>query len=133
MCSWALGKVYKIDDAAKGQYDVCYKVTITGEVKGDTVQVQEAKMLPRSLRDQLFRSGREDCFASSRHLPDFISSDRLVFRSRHLAAMRLEHAIRTLLPKEDWYRCLIPNNLKVGRADARCYARPMGAAWLIRI
>jgi hypothetical protein len=38
------GKVYKIDDAAKVQDHVGHKVTITGEVKGDTIQVQEVKM-----------------------------------------------------------------------------------------
>ena len=38
------GKVYKIDDAAKMQDHVGHKVTITGEVKGDTIQVQEVKM-----------------------------------------------------------------------------------------
>jgi hypothetical protein len=38
------GKVYKIDDAAKVQDHVGHKVTITGEVKGDTIQIQEVKM-----------------------------------------------------------------------------------------
>jgi hypothetical protein len=38
------GKVYKIDDAAKVQDHIGHKVTITGEVKGDTIQVQEVKM-----------------------------------------------------------------------------------------
>ena len=38
------GKVYKIDDVAKVQDHVGHKVTITGEVKGDTIQVQEVKM-----------------------------------------------------------------------------------------
>jgi hypothetical protein len=38
------GKVYKIDDAAKVQDHVGHKVTITGEVKGDTIQVQDVKM-----------------------------------------------------------------------------------------
>jgi hypothetical protein len=38
------GKVYKVDDAAKVQDHVGHKVTITGEVKGDTIQVQEVKM-----------------------------------------------------------------------------------------
>jgi hypothetical protein len=37
------GKVYKIDDAAKVQDHVGHKVTITGEIKGDTIQVQEVK------------------------------------------------------------------------------------------
>jgi hypothetical protein len=38
------GKVYKIDDVARVQDHVGHKVTITGEVKGDTIQVQEVKM-----------------------------------------------------------------------------------------
>jgi hypothetical protein len=38
------GKVYRIDDASKVQDHVGHKVTITGEVKGDTIQVQEVKM-----------------------------------------------------------------------------------------
>jgi hypothetical protein len=38
------GKVYKISDPAKVQDHVGHKVTITGEVKGDTVDVQEVKM-----------------------------------------------------------------------------------------
>jgi len=38
------GKVYKIADAAKVQDHIGHKVTITGEVKGDTIQVQEVKM-----------------------------------------------------------------------------------------
>ena len=38
------GKVYKIDDVAKVQDHVGHKVTITGELKGDTIQVQEVKM-----------------------------------------------------------------------------------------
>jgi len=38
------GKVYKIDDASKVQGHVGHKVTITGELKGDTVQVESVKM-----------------------------------------------------------------------------------------
>jgi hypothetical protein len=38
------GKVYKIDDVTKVQDHVGHKVTITGELKGDTIQVQEVKM-----------------------------------------------------------------------------------------
>ena len=38
------GKVYKIDDAAKVQDHVGHKVTITGDVKGDTIQVESVKM-----------------------------------------------------------------------------------------
>jgi len=38
------GKVYKIDDASKVQDHVGHKVTITGELKGDTVQVASVKM-----------------------------------------------------------------------------------------
>ena len=38
------GKVYKIDDVAKVQDHVGRKVTINGEVRGDTIQVQEVKM-----------------------------------------------------------------------------------------
>jgi hypothetical protein len=38
------GKVYKIDDASKVQDHIGHKVTITGELKGDTVQVQDVKM-----------------------------------------------------------------------------------------
>ena len=38
------GKVYKIDDVAKVQDHVGHKVTITGELKGDTIQVQQVKM-----------------------------------------------------------------------------------------
>ena len=38
------GKVYKIDDVAKVQDHVGHKVTITGELKGDTVQVESVKM-----------------------------------------------------------------------------------------
>ena len=37
-------KVYKIDDASKVQDHIGHKVTITGELKGDTVQVQDVKM-----------------------------------------------------------------------------------------
>ena len=38
------GKVYKIDDASKVADHVGHKVTITGELKGDTVAVKEVKM-----------------------------------------------------------------------------------------
>jgi hypothetical protein len=38
------GKVYKIDDATKVADHVGHKVTITGDLKGDTVQVKEVKM-----------------------------------------------------------------------------------------
>ena len=38
------GKVYKIDDASKVQDHIGHKVTITGELKGETVQVQDVKM-----------------------------------------------------------------------------------------
>ena len=38
------GKVYKISDPAKVLDHVGHKVTITGEVKGDRVEVQEVKM-----------------------------------------------------------------------------------------
>lgn len=38
------GKVYKIDDASKVSDHVGHKVTITGELKGDTVQVESVKM-----------------------------------------------------------------------------------------
>ena len=38
------GKVYKIDDASKVQDHIGHKVTITGELKGDTVQVETVKM-----------------------------------------------------------------------------------------
>jgi Protein of unknown function (DUF5818) len=38
------GKVYKIDDASKVQDHIGHKVTITGELKGDTVQVESVKM-----------------------------------------------------------------------------------------
>jgi hypothetical protein len=38
------GQVYKIDDASKVQDHIGHKVTITGELKGDTVQVQDVKM-----------------------------------------------------------------------------------------
>jgi len=37
-------KVYKIDDLSKVQDHIGHKVTITGELKGDTVQVQDVKM-----------------------------------------------------------------------------------------
>ena len=38
------GKVYKIDDVSKVQDHIGHKVTITGELKGDTVQIQDVKM-----------------------------------------------------------------------------------------
>jgi Protein of unknown function (DUF5818) len=38
------GKVYKIDDASKVQDHIGHKVTITGELKGDTVEVDSVKM-----------------------------------------------------------------------------------------
>ena len=38
------GKVYKIDDASKVADHVGHKVTITGELKGDTVNVESVKM-----------------------------------------------------------------------------------------
>jgi hypothetical protein len=38
------GKVYKIDDAAKVQDHLGHEVTITGELKGDTVHVESVKM-----------------------------------------------------------------------------------------
>ena len=38
------GKVYKIDDASKVQDHIGHKVTITGELKGDTVQVESVKI-----------------------------------------------------------------------------------------
>ena len=38
------GKVYKIDDTSKVADHVGHKVTITGELKGDTVAVKEVKM-----------------------------------------------------------------------------------------
>jgi Protein of unknown function (DUF5818) len=38
------GKVYKIDDTSKVADHVGHKVTITGELKGDTVQVESVKM-----------------------------------------------------------------------------------------
>ena len=38
------GKVYKIDDSSKVQDHIGHKVTITGELKGDTLQVQDVKM-----------------------------------------------------------------------------------------
>jgi hypothetical protein len=37
-------KIYKIDDASKVQDHIGHKVTITGELKGDTVQVETVKM-----------------------------------------------------------------------------------------
>jgi len=38
------GKVYKIDDTSKVTDHVGHKVTIVGELKGDTVEVKEVKM-----------------------------------------------------------------------------------------
>lgn len=38
------GKVYKVDDAAKVQDHLGHEVTITGELKGDTVHVESVKM-----------------------------------------------------------------------------------------
>jgi hypothetical protein len=38
------GKVYKIDDASKVADHIGHKVTIVGELKGDTVKVEEVKM-----------------------------------------------------------------------------------------
>jgi hypothetical protein len=38
------GKIYKIDDASKVQDHIGHKVTISGELKGDTVQVDSVKM-----------------------------------------------------------------------------------------
>ena len=38
------GKVYKIDDASKVADHVGHKVTITGEMKGDTIEVADVKM-----------------------------------------------------------------------------------------
>ena len=38
------GKVYKIDDAAKVQEHLGHEVTITGEMKDDTITVQDVKM-----------------------------------------------------------------------------------------
>jgi len=38
------GKVYKIDDASKVADHIGHKVTITGELKGDTVNVESVKM-----------------------------------------------------------------------------------------
>ena len=38
------GKVYKIEDTSKVQDHIGHKVTITGELKGDTVQVESVKM-----------------------------------------------------------------------------------------
>jgi hypothetical protein len=37
-------KVYKIEDTSKVQDHIGHKVTITGELKGDTVQVERVKM-----------------------------------------------------------------------------------------
>ena len=38
------GKVYKIEDTSKVQDHIGHKVTITGELKGDTVQVESVKI-----------------------------------------------------------------------------------------
>ena len=38
------GKVYKIDDTSKVADHIGHKVTITGDLKGDTVHVEEVKM-----------------------------------------------------------------------------------------
>jgi len=38
------GKVYKIDDASKVADHVGHKVTISGDIKGDTVHVESVKM-----------------------------------------------------------------------------------------
>lgn len=38
------GKVYKIDDASKVQDHIGHKVTITGEMKGDSVSIEDVKM-----------------------------------------------------------------------------------------
>jgi hypothetical protein len=38
------GKVYKVDDAAKLQDHLGHDVTITGDLKGDTITVQDVKM-----------------------------------------------------------------------------------------
>ena len=38
------GKVYKIDDASKVADHLGHEVTITGELKGDTVKVESVKM-----------------------------------------------------------------------------------------
>ena len=38
------GNVYKIEDTSKVQDHIGHKVTITGELKGDTVQVESVKM-----------------------------------------------------------------------------------------
>ena len=38
------GKVYKIEDAAKVQDHLGHEVTITGELKDDTITVQDVKM-----------------------------------------------------------------------------------------
>lgn len=38
------GKVYKIDDASKVADHIGHKVTITGELKGDTVAIESVKM-----------------------------------------------------------------------------------------
>ena len=38
------GKVYKIDDTSKVADHIGHKVTITGDLKGDTVHVEDVKM-----------------------------------------------------------------------------------------
>ena len=38
------GKVYKVDDASKVQDHIGHKVTVSGSVKSDTVQVKSVKM-----------------------------------------------------------------------------------------
>ena len=38
------GKVYKIEDADKVKDHLGHEVTITGELKGDSVEIQEVKM-----------------------------------------------------------------------------------------
>jgi hypothetical protein len=38
------GKVYKVDDASKVQDHIGHKVTITGELKEDTIQIESVKM-----------------------------------------------------------------------------------------
>ena len=38
------GKVYKIEDQAKVQDHVGHKVTISGKMKGDTIEVESVKM-----------------------------------------------------------------------------------------
>ena len=38
------GKVYKIEETSKVQDHIGHKVTITGELKGETVQIESVKM-----------------------------------------------------------------------------------------